>query len=457
MARWHSCNVFQTGKDSRQLWQFTVSGDAFNLAREEKKLPTEPLTAKLISKDWHTLLQKKLNVAWLPADKIFLRVMHLPASDFAEMQSMLELQLEKISPLPVAQIVWSFELLAKKQGGLQSAVVIVVARTLVEEFLGQLEGQSYYADQIEVPLIDQLLATKVEGDGAWIYPGAGAEEQSCLIAWWQGGILRNLSLLHLPKDNRAAFIRDQLAQMAWAGELEGWLTGAAHRHLVADAAVAAEWETSLRENSDAPVTVTPPLPPAQLAALTARRAAQATPRVPLLPPEYLTRYRQLFVDRIWMRALGAMLVAYLFGTLIYFGALEYLKYQTGGVEQQLSALSGSYTNAIKLREKTRVMQDQLSLQYAALDCWKAAAELLPEDLSLDGLRFEKGKTLTIFGTAPEAAAIKVTDYYNSLRKVIVKDQPLFISPPGSKPPSITTRGNQLSWSFVCELKRPESE
>ncbi|MST94937.1 MAG: hypothetical protein EXS33_06670 [Pedosphaera sp.] len=457
MARWHSCNVFQTGKDSRQLWQFTVSGGHFNLAREEKKLLAEPLPAKLISKDWHTLLQKKLNVAWLPADKIFLRVVQLPASDFAEMQSMLELQLEKISPLPVAQIVWSFELLAKKPGGLLTAVVIIVARSLVEEFLGQLEAQGYYADQLEVPLIDQLLATKVEDDGVWIYPGAGAEEQSCLIAWWQGGVLRNLSLLHLPKENRVAFIRDQLAQMTWAGELEGWLTGAARQHLVADATVAAEWEDGLRENSDAPVLVSAPLPPAQLAALTARRAAQAAPRVPLVPPEHVTRYRQLFVDHIWMRALGAVLVAYLFGTLVYFGALEFLKYQIGGVEQHLATLSGSYTNAIKLREKTKVMQDQLSLQYAALDCWKAAAELLPEDLTLDGLRFEKGKTLTIFGTAPEASAIKVTGYYDALRKVIVKDQPLFITPPGSKPPSITTRGNQISWSFVCELKRTDSE
>ena len=74
------------------------------------------------------------------------------------------------------------------------------------------------------------------------------------------------------------------------------------------------------------------------------------------------------------------------------------------MEQKVSDISQSYTNAIKLREQTRVMQDQLSLQYAALDCWKAVAELLPEDLTLDGMRFEKGKTLTIFGSAPESAA-----------------------------------------------------
>ncbi len=457
MARWHSCNVLQTGKDARQLWQFNVGGDSFNLAREEKKLPTEPLPAKLITKDWGTLLRPKLNIAWLPAEKVFLRVVQLPASDLAETQSMIELQLEKISPLPVAQIVWSFELLPGKKGGLQTAIVILVARSLVEEFLGALEGQSYFADQIEVPIIDQLLATKVDEDGVWIYPGTGSDEHSCLIAWWQGGVLHNLSLLHLPPaEERGQFIRDQLAQMAWAGELEGWMTGTVHRHLVADATMADAWESYLREKSDVPVSVSTPLPPPQLAALTARRAAKSGPRAPLLPPEFGTRYRQLFVDRIWMRGLGAVLIAYLFGTLIYFGALEFLKYQVGGVGKNVSDLSLSYTNTIKLREQTRVMQDQLSLQYAALDCWKAVAELLPEDISLDGLRFEKGKTLSIFGSAPETVAIKVTDYYNTLRKVVVKDQPLFT--PSGKPPTIRNRGNQqLSWNFSYDLKRPESE
>ena len=111
MARWNSCNILQTGRDLRNLWQFTASGSKFNLQREVATLPTESLPARIISKDWQTLFQPKLNVAWLPADKVFLRVVQIPKSDAAETQSMLELQLEKLSPLPVAQVVWGFELL----------------------------------------------------------------------------------------------------------------------------------------------------------------------------------------------------------------------------------------------------------------------------------------------------------------------------------------------------------
>src|SRR6185503_3399262 len=164
MARWNSCNIFRLEHGTRHLWQFS---NKFALQKEEAKLATEPLSSKPFAKDWQTLLQPRLNVAWLPSDKVFLRALQLPKADFVETQSMVDLQLEKISPLPVAQVVWSFEVLPHSVGDLQTVVVIVVARQVVEEFLGQLEAQEYMADQLELPLVDVVQATKVTADGVW--------------------------------------------------------------------------------------------------------------------------------------------------------------------------------------------------------------------------------------------------------------------------------------------------
>jgi len=136
MARWHSCNVLQAEKEVRHLWQFSAGGDKFTLQREEAKLPNESLPARVITKDWQNLFQPKLNVAWLPSRQVFLRVVALPKSELAETQSMVELQLEKLSPSPVAQIVWTFELVPTAEADLQTAIVIIVARHHVEEFLG---------------------------------------------------------------------------------------------------------------------------------------------------------------------------------------------------------------------------------------------------------------------------------------------------------------------------------
>lgn len=456
MARWHSANVLQVASDKKRLWQFKVGGDNPTLGREETKLPTQSLPANLMAKDWQTLYKPRLNVSWLAADKAFLRVLQLPPADtFQETASMIELQLEKVSPLPAAQICWTFELLPKRQGHPQTAIVVIVSRHVVEEVLGRLEKESYAPDRLEVPFIDQLLATKVTDDGVWIYPGAGADEGNCLVAWWYGGTLQNVSLLHLPPaEERGAFITEQISQMAWAGELEGWITSPPRRFLVAAPEVAAVWEPLLRAGSDQPVEVIAPLPDPELAKSTARRAAREPAPASLVPAEFTARYRQQFVDRIWMRSLLAVVLIYMFGVLIYLALVQYVDYQVSGIEQQARNQSVGYTNALRLKDQVRVMQDQLNLQFAALECYKAVAQQIPEGVQLDGLNFQKGKTLSINGTAPKDAMTKMNDFSAALRGVMVDGQPLFKN---VTVPQINARGEQIYWNFTAELAKGESE
>ena len=452
MARWHSCNVLQPGSQVHQLWQFSAK---FALQRQEPKRPTEPLPAKIVGKDWQTLFRPKLNIAWLAADKVFLRVIQLPKSDAAETQSMVELQMEKLSPWPVAQVVWGFELLPQSAGEMQTAIVIVVARSYVEEFLGQLEGRGYLADRLELPFLDQLRGTRISEDGAWIYPAAGGDNYSCLVSWWSGGTLRNLGLLHLPaNERRGAALQEQLAQINWAGELEGWLTGPPRYHLVADPESAVAWKPLFPEEQS--VVIVPPLPAAELAALTCKRVASDGQNTNLLPPEYAARYRQQFIDHLWMRLLGATLVVYLLGIGIYFGWAYAASVKLNGVQKEIAGLGASYTNALQLKERVKVLRDQLDLQYAALDCYKAVAETLPEGVTLDSLNFDRGRKIAFFGSAEKAGLREVQEFNDALRNVKVREQPLFskISAPSfnDKP-----GGQQSSWSFNCELRRVDNE
>src|SRR5260221_2369201 len=326
MARGHSCNVLQSRGKARKLWQFSAGGK-IALQREVAALPAEPLPPNLIFKDWQTLFQPKLNVAWVPADKVFLRVVQVPKSDLAETHSMLDLQLEKLSPLPVAEVVWGFELIPSTappdamttlEGVMQTAIVVIVARAQVEEFLGQLETQGYLADRLELPLLDQLRNTNIREDGAWIYPGAGGGHSSCLVAWWYGGTLRNLSLVHLPPtEKRGDLLQEQLMQMTWAGELEGWVTFLPRFHLVADEPGASEWRALFKPEQS--VETIPPLTPGELAALTCKRATNGEVRTNLLPPEYTARYKQRFNERLVVRALGAVFFTYIILVTAYIG------------------------------------------------------------------------------------------------------------------------------------------
>ena len=201
--------------------------------------------------------------------------------------------------------------------------------------------------------------------------------------------------------------------------------------------------------------VLPPGSRESLAAFSASRVLKGASPANLAPSEFTARFRQEFVDRLWMRGLAALVVLYAIGVAFYFVALSVLKVRQATVESESKALAGSYTNALQLRERVQILQDQLNFKYAALDSLKAASDLLPEDLTLSWMLFGHGSTLELHGTAPAEKAARLADYNDAMRNATVGDKPLFKSV--TPPTSSTRQGQQLSWTFNCELAQTEVE
>lgn len=456
MARLNTCNVLSAAGEAQQLWRFTAGMKDFNLAGEKSMSAGQLLPANWVAKDWGELVARKLNIAWLPLDAVFLRVLQLPKCDDSELLSMVEFQLEKISPLPVAQIVWSCEKIpsrSKLPREMQTVVVAVVARSVVEEFLGALETTGYLADRLEIPFLHELLATSIDADGAWIYLRKLGERYVCLAAWWYAGTLQNFTILPLTTpEHFAAEIKDHLHQTAWAGELEGWLAAPPQVQLVAGPEslelarqIAAAW-------TEQTVVAVAGMPPVQLATLSARRAAAGQSRLNLVPEEFTARYKQKFIDGVWMRALGAVLMLYLLGLLIYFGAVQVVQYQRDNVDGEVAAISGSYTNALKAKARIEVLQDQINLRHAALDGLKLISENLPTELTLSSVVFQQGKTLTLRGVAPAGQTPRITEYNSALSKVMLNGAPMFNAV--NSPTIVTAPGGQTAdWYFTSELRR----
>jgi len=459
---WHFCNVLDANAEPRRVWQFDARSEAFNLKGEFASRNGDGLPPNVVGKSWGALLKKKLNVAWLPAENVFLRVAQFPASSPEETRAMVELQLEKLSPIPVTQALWTMHVLPKagtasgEAANLQTIVVIIVARSVVEDYLGKLEGQGYKADRLELPMLDQLQSTQIIGDGAWVYPVAGGLSKQSLVAWWYGGVLQNLALVAIEEGpDKIASLRDQLVQMAWAGELEGWLTSAPHWHFVGNAND--PWYSALREALEQPIDIVAPIPEATLAALTAKRAATSDATNNLLPSEFSTRYHQQFVDRLWGRGLLAALGVYLVCLAIYFVALTVFSKLTGNVEEAAAKTSGSYTNSIQLRQMVNVLQDRDRLKFAALDCWEAVAETMPTGLTLDSMNFD-GRAVSLRGSAPLEQAVDVNTFYADLRKWKKGTQPVFDSSSGDVPRTGPGVGpGTMTWSFELELKVQEKK
>ena len=143
-------------------------------------------------------------------------------------------------------------------------------------------------------------------------------------------------------------------------------------------------------------------------------------------------------------------MAYLAGVAIYLVALQVLNYQAKQVRNEVAGLANTYTNVLRLKERVQVLQEQLNLKYASLDCWKVASEHLPADFTLINLQFGRGGTLQLIGTAPEGQRDKVLDYNEALAAVEVDGKRLFRE---VTPPTFPSRtGSQLvNWNFTCTL------
>jgi hypothetical protein len=225
---------------------------------------------------------------------------------------------------------------------------------------------------------------------------------------------------------------------------------------VAPPKIAAEWHPALRAALDQPVEIIDPVPGPDLAALTAKRAAQAGPQVNLLPAEFSTRYRQQFIDRLWMRGLLALGILYLMGVAVYATALGFKIYFTKGVEREAASRSQMYTNAIQLKAIYQVLKDRQELKYAALDCWQKVAELMPETLSLESWNFSDGRKLVLNGTVPVDQVNDLRDFARKLRGSSTKDgQPMFDR---GKPEDLNYRASSpgnYTWGLSVEMKRGE--
>ncbi len=225
-------------------------------------------------------------------------------------------------------------------------------RSFVEEYLGELEGMGFLPDRLECAALDELLATKINEDGVWLFPGEMASPS--LVAWQTGGILQNLTLLSLPAGpERGELLTSQLQQLAWAAELEGWLTAPPVVHLVAKPAEAVYWEPILREFTEHPVDIRPPVGHARLAAFWRRTLHCRRRQFQSFAEGICDALPQQFVDGLWMRGVFVVVGIYLAGVLAYFGALYSLRLSLQKQQGNLNAVSKAFLESQKDKKGNR--------------------------------------------------------------------------------------------------------
>jgi len=109
---------------------------------------------------------------------------------------------------------------------------------------------------------------------------------------------------------------------------------------------------------------------------------------------------------------------------------------------------------LQLREQFRVLKDRQELKYAALDSWRAVAELLPVSATLEGFTFSGGKRLSLSGTIPSDQVPELLKFDAALRKYRKGDDELFDAFAGENA-TYQMQGANYNWRLGLELKRTE--
>ncbi len=447
----HACNVLSIREDSRRLYPFSVAKGRVTPGSQWEGAADKPLPSQAVSRDWRLLIRSRLDIAWMPPESVFLRAVQLPACAPEELAGMIEFQLEKLSPMPPAQVVWTVESVAHPDPAQQTALVTIAARSAVESWVASLEQDGYMADRIELPMVRRLISESVGGDLLRIVLDGASGHRSALIGWWSSGVLRDVSLIRLPEEGSSDLLIAQLNVTAWAAELDGWLKLLPPVTVVAQESEAASLVEALRSWSGQPVSVETPAAEPELARQTAIHALKPAP-ASLIPEEVRIRQRRHYVDSLWVKGLTALAMTYLAGVFVYLAVLTFQKSSVDTLRDETRAMALQYTNTLQLKARVRVLQEQVALRFAALDCWNAVVEKLPEALTLVQLDFKNGRTLSINGSASESDRGEVTRFNDLLRAATLDGKPLFSE---VKPATMSPRGSSLVWTFEAELRREE--
>ncbi len=475
-------NYLIPGVVTHQVLQFECAGSEIKASRVQDCPAHKKPKENWSQKDYRNLVREKINVSWIGGEQVFIKVIHLPGESPEELRMMVELQLEKISPIPLAQLVWDIQVLPNpqplplpetdpehpeeeiKQMYRYAIVVLMAERGAVEEFLTLLEESAFYADRIEFPFIHEILVQPQSGprDGLYVYPMHCGAKILVINAWWTSGELQNIDMIYLPDDpSWKQVLQTQLNQVYYAGQLEGWLQGDFRWTLdmpyVEDPMLPeADWHEFMVSLYGETGTMEKRISASELAKLSCSLICSGV-TANLLPTDLAQSYRQKYIDRLWLQGITAVILAYFLFCIVYFIGSAFADYQKARAENKVNALAGDFRTAQKLRAQVDLLQTQHSLKFAALDCYRLTAELMPEELKLTRLNFN-GETLSYVGEAPADQIALVTSFNEALGRAMTYDENPVLFFTTVNPPTSAQKpggGNILTWRFSCDLNMPE--
>jgi len=360
-----------------------------------------------------------------PAARALVRILDFPAAPPDELREMARLQVDKISPFPSEDLLLAHETLETREDGMR-VLLAATPRETIETWAAPLTATGRFPDRVDLDLLALRPTLASDAPAGWsahiLLANGGAQ-----LVLLEDGRLRLYRALLGPEDG--------LSSPAFAEELAMEIAQT-HTALEAGggngAAAAAAPLTLWHEDPAPPPEVAPALrarlPGRELTArefnlstVIAEGAARrlldtAGGGADLAPPEWGATGRTTALRRKLLRATAAALLlwAAAAGALLLAGAIQRAAFARA--QATLAARQKPADELRRLRARATELRAFGDTSRSALEYLREVSEKLPPGLDLLLFTYQKNQSLLLRGTAPEAQAQQVYDFFESLQK-----------------------------------------
>ncbi|MGI6496015.1 MAG: PilN domain-containing protein [Kiritimatiellia bacterium] len=341
----------------------------------------------------------------LPTSQLLVKVLELPSEAGGDLEEIVPLQMEAISPFPGDELASSHETLAETETTLR-VFAAALPKPTADRWDARLSSAGLKARRIDSALLGwwwTLSSARVlpQGDGRNVVLIGRAGEWDVLLL--EGGapvLCRSLGSERSPQD-----LALDLTLSLLSAELKGSGKAVEELLLVSDAAPGPQLPDMLSKAAGgAPVRFVDFAELGPAAAGCARRAAQSAP-LDLLPASWRERELSAVARK---RYFGAMAVAGLAWVLLLAGLLLAPKIHDrieARMREAVERDKPAYAEVRDVRDRVRLIRSYMDRSRSMLECLRVVVGVLPDEVLFTSLTYRREDGLKIAGEAPEARQV----------------------------------------------------
>ena len=368
----------------------------------------------------------------LPSSQLLMRILELPSTNSQELRSMVELQMDQISPFPVDQLTVSYEVLRQTEN--HSRVLAVAAQRKTVDALGDLfKAQNVYIRSLDAEVLawwSLLIAHgQVPCQGRVVLILEEHTEFSMIVV--DEGVpvcFRSLELFHNFTDE--AVMHEIAQEMRYTllsleaeyGHCDGWAL-----EVWSESEFPEPLINLLKENCGGSINLHDlgSIPPVSegLALRTAERRLQ---HLELVPREWIELQRRKWLIKVGTVTAIALLSIWLAVVTIAGAVFSLQQASYNRVRREAEKYAGPASAALAARDEMLSLEKYADRSHSALECLREITVALPDSVEIASFTYKKGEAVNLRGSSERAEA--VYDFFQKLgaSEIFsgVKDQPV---------------------------------